>query len=196
MQKCARCGNEFSERECPHCAGSVGLSEEESNKASGKYPLVAFAGLAGMAASFYLYPTVERHLLPVTGLCLFFLPLILQVFSSTRRWLTSEMNRLRKVYLYCSAGVVLVALVMVMNGALDWVPPTVVRSSVVAMRITNGRYWSTHRLVLVSWQPGRATEDLAVESAVYAGASVGRRVSVEVHKGFFGLPWYGKVAVE
>jgi hypothetical protein len=106
------------------------------------------------------------------------------------------MNRLRKVYLYCSAGVVLVALVMVMNGALDWVPPTVVRSSIVAMRITNGKYWSTHRLVLVSWQPGRATEDLAVGSAVYAGASVGRRVSVEVHKGFFGLPWYRKVTLE
>jgi len=106
------------------------------------------------------------------------------------------MNRLRKVYLYCSAGVVLVAVVMVMNGALDWVPPTVVRSSVVAMRITNGKYWSTHRLVLVSWQPGRATEELAVGSAVYAGASVGRRVSVEVHKGFFGLPWYGKVTLE
>lgn len=194
MQKCARCGNEFSERECPHCAGSPKLSEEESNKALGKYPLVAI--VAGIAASIYLYPTVERHLLPVVGLCLFFLPLILQVFSSTRRWLTSDMNRLRKVYLYCSAGVVLVALVMVMNGALDWVPPTVVKSSIVAMRITNGRYWSTHRLVLVSWQPGRATEDLAVGSAVYAGASVGRRVSVEVHKGVFGLPWYGKVTLE
>lgn len=195
MQKCARCGNEFSERECPHCAGSPRLSAEESNKALGKYPHVAIAGLAGMAASIYLYPTVERHILPVVGSCLFFLPLLLQVFSSTRRWLTSDMSRLRKVYRYCSAGVVLVALVMEMNGALDWVPPTVVRSSIVAMRITNGRYWSTHRLVLVSWQPGRATEDLAVGSAVYAGASVGRCVSVEVHKGFFGLPWYGKVTL-
>src|SRR5215472_17413786 len=142
MQKCARCGNEFSERECPHCAGSPRLSEEERNKALGKYPHVAIAGLAGMAASFYLYPTVERHLLPVTGVCLFFLPLILQVFSSTRRWLTSEMNRLRNVYLYSSAGVALVALVMVMNGALDWVPPTVARSPIGAMRLTTGRSWS------------------------------------------------------
>lgn len=196
MQKCPRCGNEFSGQECPRCGGKSKPSAAEIDEAVGKYLYLGFTGLAGTALSTYLYPTVERNLLSVIAGCLFFLPLALHALRGSRKGQASDMNRLKAAYLYCGAGVVLIALMLIMNGALDWAPPRIESSSILEMRITSGKYSSTHHLVLISWRPGRAKEDLAVGTALYAHASVGQRVSVEVHKGLFGLPWYGKVTLE
>jgi hypothetical protein len=43
---------------------------------------------------------------------------------------------------------------------------------------------------------GSSFEDLNVNSREFAGAVVGRRIIVEMHEGYFGLPWYSNISPE
>ena len=196
-QKCPICGNGLRNGLCPKCGETTRPSQEELQKVLGKSFYLSFAGLAGLAAATYGYPTLERSYLSVIAAFLFFLPLILHWARSKSKRLAADVNRLKTAYWCCSAGVMLIALVFAMNGALDWKRPTVVRSRVIQIRVTHGRYYSsTNHLVLASWRPGRATEDVSVGDALYSRATVGQQVSLEVHPGLFGLPWYNRVRLE
>lgn len=194
-QRCAKCGNEFRGEQCPTCRETE-TPAVQINNALGKLFLPCLIGLSGVAVAIYAYPAVERSFLPVIATVLFFLPLILNTVSSARKRLVADASRLKLAYSCCGAGVMLIALVIAMNGALDWRPTMVVRARIVGMRVTSGKYSSTYHLDLASWRPGRTTEDIAVGSGLYARASVGRQVAVEVHPGLFGLPWYRKVTLE
>jgi len=196
MQKCARCGNEFVGPQCPKCGAQTEPAANQASVELGRRYYLFIAGLAGVAASAYLFPLVDRGLLPMVALALFFLPLALNAISDWRKSLVMDINRLKIVFLCCRAGVLLIALVLLMNGALDWTPPTIVKTHVLATKVTSGRYVSTRHLIVASWREGRATEDIIVGSAAYSGATAGRQVSLQVHQGLFRLQWYGKVELE
>ena len=178
------------------CGETTERSSAEVNKALGRCLYLSFAGLVVLAAAAYLYPALERNWLPAIAMVLFFLPLILRWASSKWKRLAADVNLLKTAYWCCGVSVMLIALLIASNGALDWAPPIVVKSRIIKTRVTHGKYSSTNHLILASWRQGRTTEDVAVGDALYSCATIGRQVSIEVHPGLFGMPWYGRVTLE
>jgi len=91
---------------------------------------------------------------------------------------------------------VLLALTIAGNGVLDMSPVKLVKTSILRKSVTSGRHSSTHHFFVASWRPGRSTEDLAVVIPLYVRAPIGQSITVEVHSGLFGLPWYGQIVLE
>jgi hypothetical protein len=69
-----------------------------------------------------------------------------------------------------------------------------VQATVTQKNITRGRRSVTYTLTVRSWRPGKSNEDLEVNAATYQNAGVGQKITVQIHKGFFGLPWYSGVS--
>jgi hypothetical protein len=196
MQKCLKCRNEFTGHLCPSCGGQPLPSARQINKQLNNYPIPALAGLFGAIAANYFYPLLDSNPLFAIVLCIFFFPIIFHISSSVRKRLASDVDRLKKTYLYCGAAVLLLAIAIACNGVLDTSPVRFLRSSIVRKNVTSGRHSTTNHLHVVSWRSGRSTEDLAVSVPLYVRASVGQTITVEVHRGLFGLPWYGQISLE
>ena len=196
MQKCSTCGNEFTGHTCPGCGGKPLPTARQINKKLKNYPIPALAGLFGVLAAVHLYPPLDRNPVFEITLCIFFFPMIFHVVSAVRKRLALDANRLKSAYLYGGAAVVLLALVIAGNGALDSSPVRLVRSSIIGKSITSGRHSTTHHFFVASWRPGRSAEDLAVAVPLYVRGSIGQAITVEVHSGLFGLPWYGEIVLE
>jgi hypothetical protein len=196
MQRCLTCGNDFTGRQCPRCGGKPLPSAWQINKELKNYPLPAVTGLFGVPAANHFYSLFDSNPLFGLALCVFFFPMLFHVVTAVRKRLALDVNHLKIAYRYCGGAVVLLALVVAGNGALDRSTVRVVKSSILRKGITSGRYSTTHHFYVTSWRAGRSTEDLWVGGPIYADASVGEFISIEVHEGFFGLPWYGKIFLD
>jgi hypothetical protein len=86
----------------------------------------------------------------------------------------------------------LVAAVLLINGALDRSPAEEHNQVVLQKYITHGRSTS-YNIVFSSWRPGHASEKRSVSPDIYAQFRVNDRVVIEVHKGALGIPWAGKI---
>jgi hypothetical protein len=196
MQKCSTCGNEFRSHQCPICGGKALPSASQINRGLKNYPLLSLVGLFGYLAADHFYRTLDRNSIALISLCALFFPMILNVVSAVRRRLARDVKRLKAAYLFCGSALVILALLIAGNGALDNSTTRVVKSSILRKSITSGRYSTTHHLHIASWRPGKNTEDIAVIVSVYVRASVGQPIAVEVHDGLFGIPWYGQISLQ
>ena len=99
---------------------------------------------------------------------------------------------------YSGLALALLAATLFLNGALDKRPPAEIKTTVIhRAMVTGSQNRGTHYHVVVSsWRPGRNEEDFEVDLGIYRRAVVGRPATVELHKGYFGLPWYGGLSPE
>jgi len=181
-------------------------------------------GLRPLVLAFY--PPLDLHPLIVLMMCVFFLLVVLQLLSRLRKrlgndgralevpvttvktrrfFLTRSQNHMalesslpwRMFYVAWFAVLMLFVLLLFLNGPLDKSPRSDVRVTVIRKEVDNGgRFGPHYYLVVSSWRPGRSSENLRVGSQVFERAIVGKSVTVELHKGYFGLPWYGSVSPE
>jgi hypothetical protein len=196
MHKCSKCLATYTGVHCPGCGAARPMSIKEINKAISKPQYLLLGALFGIIAANHFYPTLDRNTIFGIALALFFLPMILHIVSGFRKRLAVDVDLLKIAYLYCASGLALLAIVLALNAVTDFASPTVVHSRIVGKRISRGRYSTTHHLIVQSWRPNRDTEDLAVSSNTYSQASVDQALSVDVHTGFFHLPWYGNVSLD
>jgi hypothetical protein len=159
-----------------------------------KYSLLLAPGLLGGLLAYVIYPPLDAGPLVAFGLCALFLPFVLQLFSVVRKRLSEDVDRLRMVYVYSSLALLLLALLPLLNGWLDRAPGSSVRTTVIQKTYSRRRSATRHSLTVSSWRPGRSVEELVVGTRTYNNALVGKTITVEVHKGFFGLPWCGDVS--
>lgn len=196
MPKCSVCGGEFRGHQCPGCGAKPKPSTREINKALANSPLPSLAGLFGILAANYCYPLLDSNTFLWIGLLLFFFPIIFHIVSAVRKQLARDVNRLKTIYFYSGAAMLLFALVLAANGFLDPSSVLPVQSSIVRKNVTSGRHSSTNHLHVTSWRPGRTIEDLHVGDSLYSRAFVGEPVTVETHQGLFRFPWYGKITLD
>jgi hypothetical protein len=71
-----------------------------------------------------------------------------------------------------------------------------VRSTVIQKTITMRKSGRAYHLTVSSWRPSRSEEEFEVGSRTFDRAAVGQTVTVELHNGFFGLPWSGGISPE
>lgn len=196
MASCTNCGTEFAVCVCPNCGHSPALTRRKANQALVRYSYAILAGLLGMLIADLYFPLLDRDRFLLTGLAVFFTPLIFHIVSSVRKRLPVDLVRLQRTYLAAGAVSVLLALLVTCNGAFDKSPAIPVNTSIVRKQVVRGRYGLTYTLKVRSWRPGRSTEELNVNARTYRSTSLEKGIVVEVHRGGFGVPWYSGVHPE
>jgi hypothetical protein len=165
------------------------------NKQLQTYSYLLMAGLVGIIIADHFYPPLDENPPMILGLCLFFLPIVLQIVVAVRKRLVDSFDWLRLVYIYSGSAGILLAAFLTLNGMADRAPAHLIQTSITRKYISRGKTTSYH-LIVSSWRPGEDHERLRVDREVYHAMFVGEPVVVEVHPGLFALPWYGRISPE
>ena len=193
MQKCAACGLEF-ELQCPACGDGSLPSRQQAGKTLGNYSLLLAPGLLAGIFAYIVFPPLDADAMLALGICILMLPLLMELWSIVKKRQSEDTARLRTAYLYSSIVLLLLALLPLLNGWLDKSPTSAVRTTVLQKTSYRHRSGTSYYITVPSWRPGRSDEELRVGSRLYNNVVIGKSVTVEVHKGFFGLPWMGDVS--
>ncbi len=130
-------------------------------------------------------------------LSVFLLPVALQMLSFLRRRPSENVGRWGALYICSGLALVLLAFLLFLNGGLDGSPLNRVRTTVIRKAvISSGKGSTRYNLTVSSWRAGGNVENFNVVRNVFDRAVVGKTVTVELHKGFFGLPWWGSISPE
>jgi len=166
----------------------------QSGKSLNPYSLLLAPGLLGGIFAYVVYPPLDSGPLVAFGLCIFLLPFVLKLSSVVRKWLSEDVGRLRTVYICASFSLLLLSLLVLVNGWQDKSPLSAVRATVIQKTSYRGRGGTSYSVIVSSWRPGRSVEELRVAVRTYNNTVVGKPVTIGVHKGAFGLPWYEYVS--
>ncbi len=102
---------------------------------------------------------------------------------------------LRRIAFGLSLSLATLGSLLLMNGWLDRYPTNDVTATILQKKITGLRARKYH-LYVSSWRPGISREDLKVTSSIFGRAALGKIVTVKLHPGYLGLPWYADVSPE
>ena len=156
------------------------------------YILLMTPGVFVTLHALSVYPPVNARLPMAVMLCIFLLPVVLMVLSFVLNRPNENVKTCRILYVSSSVALLLLATLLFLNGCLDRSSPNEVRTTVIRKAVIRGKS-TQYNLTLSSWRPGRSIENFNVALNVFERASVGKAVTVEVHKGLFGMPWHGKI---
>jgi hypothetical protein len=188
-------GIEFQLQHSDSGGNSLGAAKD-SKKSLNRYSFLLIPGIFGGLLAWFIYPPLDAGPFVAFGLCVLFLPVMLQLGSFARNRLNEDVGRLRTAYIYSSLALAMLASLLLLNGWSDQSPRNVVRATVVRKTATRGKGGTQYVLTVSSWRPARSTEDFYVSSLEFKRAAVGKTVGVELHRGFLGLPWSGTVSPE
>jgi hypothetical protein len=178
----------------PDSAGSSLPSTGEVKKSLNRRSLLLAPGLLGCLLAYVIYPPLDQGLLVTLGVSILFLPMLLQLRSIFRKSLSEDFRQLRRAFVYSSIALAMLALLLLLNGSLDRSPRRQVAATVLRKTSTRGRSATRYLLTVSSWRPGRTEEDFRVYSGTFNRVVVGQTITVEIHQGFLGLPWSGKIS--
>ncbi len=190
MNLCDNCGRDFAEDRCPRC----GAPPEPSLGFGYWLKVIVGVFCASMFLAF-VSGTIDSMLnsgpVWVIVLALVFAALVPRYIAVRVKSLRPHRGLLRKLSTYACVALAALASIVLMNRFLDRAPAQKVYATVV-FKYAGGRL--TYYLdVSPSWRSGKNSESLSVSSTIYSNAYVGDAVSIELHPGFFHLPWRGNV---
>jgi hypothetical protein len=103
-----------------------------------------------------LYPPLDAGPLLAFSMCVFSVPLLLQLADALRKRPRENEGRLRTVYAGSGVALMLLAAVLLLNGRLDASPPNAVRVTAIQKTVTRPRTGTAYHLTVSSWRPGRS----------------------------------------
>lgn len=162
-----------------------------------RYILWLGPGFVGSTIAYYLYPPIigDARSRPFWFMGLFVLAIALpRLWNIVRRRPTDDTS-FPAAYAFSSVAYAMVALVFLPNGGLDRFPPSHVRTPVIRKAVLMAKTTKYH-ITVSSWRPNYTEEIFSVDRDVFRRAAVGKIVTVELHKGFFDVPWYGNISPE
>jgi hypothetical protein len=143
-----------------------------------------------------IYPPLDTRLPMGSIICAFLLSAVLQLMGIVQRQPGNNVGWRRRVSICSGLALPLFGLLLFLNGKLDKSTPNDVSAVVIRKIAPTGYREAQYTLTVSSWRPGRNLEDLNVSSHEFDRAVVGKRVTIELHKGYFGLPWHGNISPE
>lgn len=157
--------------------------------------LLLMPGLLTCLTARMLYPLLDDNAVLGVMIGLFLLPFLIQLVVIVRKQANA---RVLRIAFGCSACALLIlGLLLFANGRTDRSPVAVTRAEVLRKTVFTGRYGvRQYHLIVSSWRSGRESEELDVTLRVFQRASVGSSVAIELHRGYLGLPWLGRISVE
>jgi len=140
------------------------------------------------------YRPLDRSPILIIAIVLFVLPMAWYLVVVFRKREAQSVDTLKLLF-GCSA-ILTVAFfgVLLANGAWDRQTPQQMRCTLVRSYDSMGRRSHSYHLLVRSWRPNHNTENLEVGRITYQRARGGSEVLVELHPGFFGIVWYGRVS--
>jgi uncharacterized membrane protein YiaA len=164
-----------------------------ANKVLTKYSYLLLGGFVAVLVGVYFYTPLDSDRVYICCMVVFFLPMIAHVVIAVRRRMVENVEMLRRWYLAAGIVLALLATSILANGAFDRAAPSRINCLVIYKTVSSGRHSTTYSLHVPSWRPGRTTERFDVSMQTYRSAKVGVPVSVDMHAGLLGIPWYGHV---
>lgn len=172
------------------------LARVAASKSLSWYSLLLAPGIVGTLLGFVVYRPLDSGPLLTLGCCILFLPMVMQLASVVRKRLAEDAGMLRTAYAVSGLALAALGFVVFLNGRLDSAPESLARSTVIRKSITKGRSTTYYTLTVSSWRPGRTEEDFLVGPRTFNRAAVGKTARIELHSGYFGLPWSGGISLE
>ena len=197
MPYCAECQLSYDGDTCPLC-GSCAEPSPEGTWHFLWYAILPIGGLIGAMLTTIKYNLVEAT--PIILAC-FFICLIAMLpgarYKRSRRPPPKDQVELiKKFYIRVGSVLVVVALLLFANCALDSKPTARFEVRVVSKYShTGSRGGSSYYLTVApSWRRGKSDEDIPVSLSDYVTYRNGETVVIEVHGGLFHIPWYGAIS--
>jgi hypothetical protein len=159
------------------------------------YVWVLVAGLAAFLLAGHRYPLFDLDRATWICLALFFAPILLYFGLGATKRLPEKAKLLDGVFKWASLGLVTIAAAVFFNGALDRSPSTEFSTVVIDKNATGGHRSGPvyHLTVSPSWRVGKNHDHFDVDYSTWRRLQTGEQVSIEVHRGVFGLPWFGRI---
>ena len=194
MPHCVECALSFEGNQCPGCGAAPALTKAQVNQALKMHTYTLVAGLGGVLLATYKYPPLDQNLVMISCILVFFAPIVTLLVFSIRKRLASDFDLLKNVYKWAGVLLVVFAVILILNGALDSQPPTEVRANVIRKSASRGRHGTSYSLTVgPSWRPGKVDERVQVGRTTFSKVQPGQPVAIELHAGTLGLPWYSRV---
>jgi hypothetical protein len=194
---CPKCGFPIQEATCPYCDNDTVLSSRGVAKPLTLHFLFTGAGVVGLIYVIDdVYKLLDADAFVLIGIVLLFGPLFFHWrYGSRKPPRPVDLSVARRVQVCAGIAIWSLAVLVDCNGALDRsAMPT--RANIVTSQVGHGRSGETYSVTVESWRPGIATETLKVDAQTYEEALTSQTVTVDVHRGFFGWPWYSNVQVD
>lgn len=196
-QTCPKCGFALQNVRCTFCGGDETPVRQILGQALIPYVLFTAAGLLGLLLVIYnLYSLLDGNIFFLLGVALFFAPILFNLrFTFGKSLSASDLSVAKKAQVCAGIALWCLLILVYCNGAFDR-SFSEMQTTVLSRQVTQGRRGSkNYYLVVTSWRPGKDTEELRVNAAIYEGTVPNSTVTVDVHNGLLGWPWYSDVEI-
>jgi hypothetical protein len=136
----------------------------------------------------YEFESIYSMIIPGTIACIIILTILFlthKLIAKTTRnkwWIYTSL--IFSVSLYSYAGT------YAANCTYDFSEPTVYESEVLDKTISRGRRSTIYRVEVAPWGHHFDKESISVSAVQYAELSIGDKISIDLKKGLFKIPWY------
>jgi hypothetical protein len=136
-------------------------------------------GLFGTFFAYSLYPLLDGRYLLIGIVFFFFL-------------LTGLVPR---ASIFAGVALALLATTLWLNGALDRFPVNDIKTTVIRKTVFSGSQsmGTRYYLIVSPWGPDGSQKEFDVDRSVFVRAVAGKTITVQLHKGCFGVQWYGNL---
>jgi hypothetical protein len=191
---CNHCSRSFTGKRCPLCGGPPAHTPAQVDAVVKLDFWLMLGGLAACILISYRYTPLDLN--PIMAVCLplMLIPMTVHIVLAVRKRAAEHLPLLKNLYHYCGAFLVLFAVFLFVNGALDRTTTPEIRSVVLRKSVSHSTKGGvTYYLTVNSWRPGKSTEHLRVNGRTFSSVHEGESVAIQVHSGAFGVPWFGRV---
>jgi hypothetical protein len=152
--------------------------------------------LGGLVSLIVTQNLLDGSALTLLCMILWIGPLVFRYVAVRTKWGASHQAIVSVTFKSAAVTLAIVLGILMGNMLLDHAPTQNVRARVLYKYSHAGKGSFYKLLVGPSWRNGKRHETLDVGSDTYARVNIGDMVIAEVHRGFFGLPWCGRVKVD
>jgi hypothetical protein len=156
--------------------------------------ILAIGGLLACLLADYFFPPLYEDLVVGTALVIFFVYIIFSDYVERHDARNKDSRPLGPFAFRFSLVVVLCAIVLFANGALDYSVPVERRSVVIQRWVAHGKGGSTsYHLKIEALDPTKSDVSITVPGYIYGQARDDSPITMELHRGVFSIPWIGTI---
>lgn len=192
MSHCAKCGSALAGNVCPNCGSAPAAPWRRFDKSL--HATVWILIIGAIVAFFVSLGLLDRGWVLLLSLILSIGPLSVRYVAVRKKWGQFHQKDLAIMFRWSAFAMVGLVAIIIANRSLDRGTATKVDTYVLAKHSHSGKGGPDYTLVVgPSWRPGRNYESLGVGRDTFSRAYIGGTISLDLHKGFFRLPWYDNV---
>jgi hypothetical protein len=193
MTRCLNCGAERDADVCVSCGLSSAAAELFLRKRLLNRTAVFVLGALAFVAASVRYPPLELDSVLIFIGVLFFPTLGLAIWVERRALRHAEVEALKRIYYGLVPIPWLLAVLLLVNGAVDRSAPQMIEARVVGKFAMAGAL-PIRRLVVTSWREGHRFERISIDRSEFDSYHPGDFVDVKVQDGLVGIPWVAGVS--